>query len=713
MAIVLSGLQNRVKNSAAYAEELGIMLIANGEELPYVLTANGEQIRAGINEPATPTAADGGAGTLTNAQWVCYQVVYVSENTFPSIAPVIYSNPSERITFQIGVTGGVFGGTRQIDVDILAVDNSFVTHAYLYRTTLQASQVLAETAADAGLMYYIGKVANTLTGTITVTDNTLNNSANDVIELTNFVSPQFRFVIWDGSYFWGFANHPFSAEAIWDVDGTFSLVNTDVDKFYGGRDNQFITFSGITSGGIDGRGTYLFEQTGDYTGKVIDEDGNDLTLPTSDTGNIVIVGPTANLYRSAYRNPFSWGYLASIGGVYVPTLWELKVSGNLGTAIAVVPDQQLLKLDMEFPALCVTFSLQTSGTDVFNNTRRQVSRLYSVTSHFSQFVAVSKGKQLLWGMDYKNLAIVECDGFTQIPVSGPISIILRQLSTNRGLHLFTHGIYDPQTEINAIWLSSVDADDGTTPSQYNLCVYQHAPTGFWGVIADLGITASGSVEDLVTSKRNILVGTENGFLGKAFDESTYGNWLPTNSIYQGYINAATANTITRSDGQDDFDPLANGLVGNYVLCCDPNGYNIQIRKITAATFNTLTIETNFDVIPTITEDPGLVDGQWQFFIGLIELRVLKYFDAGEPTQDKAPREYWGTLKSAQFATVEFYPEHAETPTSSLVLEQDGGGTLDAWFKKLNFPSKKQKTFGLALTEKSYEPTEFFNFTLKS
>jgi hypothetical protein len=31
MSILITGLQNRVKNSAAYAEELGLMLIANGE----------------------------------------------------------------------------------------------------------------------------------------------------------------------------------------------------------------------------------------------------------------------------------------------------------------------------------------------------------------------------------------------------------------------------------------------------------------------------------------------------------------------------------------------------------------------------------------------------------------------------------------------------------------------------------------------------------
>lgn len=702
MSVIITGLQNRVKNSSAYAEELGFMLVANGEELPYVLTAIGEKIRAGINPPEDiPAVADDGSGNLTNGKFVVYKVVYASENSFPSVGPVIYSNPSPNsATYEI--TGS---GNRQLEISAPAIDNTFVTHLYFYRTELQNTAIAAEIAADAGLMYFVGKVANT-TGTLSIEDNTVAISGADPIQLINFVSPQFRFVVWDGQYFWGFANHPFTAQGSWDTDGSFSLTDTSVDKFFGGRDDQYLTFEGVTTGGIDGRGTFLFKQTGDFTGQAVDEAGADMALPSTAAGTIVITADTAILYRSGFRNPFQWGYLQSIGGIFTPVIWELKVSGSLGTAIAIVPNQQLLKLDMEFPALCVTYSLQTAATDIFSQTKRQVSKLYSVTSHFSQFVAVSNKQQVLWGMDFKNLAIVQSDGYTQTPISGPISILLRQLSQVRSLHLMSHGIYDPTTEINALWLPSQNTD----LFAFNLCVYQHAPTGFWGIFADFGILSSGSIENPNTSRRSILVGTQNGFLGKAFDESTYGNWLPTNSPYQGYICAATINSITRSDGQDDFDTTEQVLIGNYCIVVGPDGMNVQLMKIAAVQFNQIIFENNFSIIPTTTDDPGLVDGQWQFFIGLIELSVLKYYDEQEPALDKAVREFWATLSNAEQPRVDFFPEHAEVATKSVELMQDTD--LDAWKNKLEFPTKKNKTYGLRMVERSYLATKFFNLTLK-
>lgn len=706
MSILISGLQNRVKNSAAFAEELGLMLIANGEEIPYLLSPQGEKIPAGfVPSTITPTVADNSSGNLTNGDYAVYAVVYVSENTFSLVAAKLYSNPS-ALSAIYHITGS---GDRKVTITFHGINDPYITHVYVYRTALQTTSNLAQTAADAGLLNFIGKVANANTS-LTLDDNTLSVIGNDPIQYTNFIAPQFRFVVWDGQYFWGFANHPFNAQASWATDGTLVLQNPSIDKFFGGRDNQFITFDGVTTGGIDNRGTYLFKQTGDYTGKVILEDGSDATLPSATIGNIVIVGQTANLYRSAYRNPFSWGYLQNVAGTFIPSLWQLKVSGSLGTAIAIIPDQQLLKVDMEFPALCLTFALQTSGTDVFQNSRRQVSRLYSVTSHFSQFFAISGGRQVLWGMDYKNLAIVQCDGYTQVPISGPISILLRKLSKNRSLHLLSHGIYDPVTEINAIWLSSSTVDEAGSIANFDICVYQHAPTGFWGVFSDYGILSSAAIEDPNTSARSTLVGTENGFLGKAFDTNTYGNWLPSDSIYNGFICNATANSITRSDGQDDFNPLDAGLIGNYCIIVDDQGLNAQVVKITGVTFNTLTFAQTLSPIPLTTDDPGLVSSQWKFFIGLIELRMLKYFNDGEPALDKSPEEYWGTLVDAENPIIEFYPEHAQTPTASILLRQDNN--LDSWFEKLKFPNKKGKSYGLALVERSYNPTKFFDFTLK-
>lgn len=706
MPILISGLQNRVKNSAAYAEELGLMLIANGEEMPYLLTAQGERIPAGLTVPTdTPTVADTTTGNLPNGDYVVYKVVYVAESSFPLIAQVVYSNPGPQSAVY-HITGT---GNRKVTVSFSASTNSLITHVYLFRTDPQTTSDLAQTAADAGDMNFVAKVANT-TGTLTIQDNTASVIGNELIQLINFTVPQFRFVVWDGSYYWGFANHPFYANATWETDGAITLNDPSTDKFWGGRDNQYITFDSVHSGGIDNRGTYLFKQTGDYTGKVVLSDGSDTTLPSSVSGNIVITGDTATLYRSGYRNPFQWGYLQSIGGIYVPSLWLLKISGSLGTAIAIIPDQQLLKLDMEFPALCLTFSLQSSSTDVFQQTRRQVSRLHSVTSHFSQFAAIADGRQVLWGMDYKNLAIVQSDGYTQVPISGPISILLRQLSRDRNLHLICHGIYDPTTECNCIWLSSNKTESNPLPFKFDICIYQHAPTGYWGMFSDYGILASAPIEDPITSERSILVGTENGFLGKAFDETTYGNFLPTNSLLSGSIWKATSTTITRAEGQDDFSPTDAGLVGNYCVIVDPQGLNPQVVKITATTNDTLTFGTPLQPIPFSSVDSGLVEPQWKFFIGLIELRMLKYFNDSSPALDKAPREYWSTLEDANNPQIEFYSEHETVPQMAAFLKQDS--TLDSWFTKLDFPTGKKHSYGLALVERSYSPTKFFDFTLK-
>lgn len=707
MPTIITGLQNRVKNSAAYAQELGLMLISNGEEPPYLLTPQGEQVEAGIPAPTViPTVADGGSGNITNGDYVVYAYTYASENTFPLVAASIQSNESPLST-AYHVTGS---GNRQLTVTATGTDDALVTHIYLFRTEPQTTAQLATTAAQAGLLNFVAKVANPgALATANITDNNLTVLGNEAIDMTSFVAPQFRFCVWDGSFFWGFGNQPFNAQATWAMDGSFSLTNPQ-DKFYkGGRNGQFITFDGVISGGIDNRGTFLFKQTSASTGQATLSDGSNATLPTASTGTVVIVGPTANLYRSAYRNPFQWGYLQNVGGLYIPALWDLKVAGSQGTAIAIIPDQQLLKLDMEFPALCVTFVLQSASTDVFRNTQRQVSRLYSVTSHFSQFFALSEGRQVLWGMDWKNLAIIQCDGFIQTPVSQPVSIILRQLTKNRSLQLVSHGLYDPQTEINCMWLSSAMVDEGLVPTNFDICVYQHAPTQYWGILLDYGISASAAVEDAISSKRQTLVGTEGGFLGTAFDTNTFGNWLPSNSLTNGFICNATSNSITRSEGQDDFTSGDAGLIGNYCLIVDPNGISTQLVQITGATLNTLTFSQTLHPMPEPSSDQGLIPGQWQFFIGLNELRVLKYFDGGEPSKDKNPIELWATLVDANCPRIEYFPAHEQTATQSLGLKPNT--TNDSWFQKMKFPTAKEKTFGLSIVERSYNGTIYYNFTL--
>lgn len=694
MPITISGLQNRVKNSYAVAEELGIALIANGEEMPYILTPTGEKTEAGIKGPTVkPTIAITAPGNLTDTKWVIYVYVYTMNDVFRLVAANIRSNPSPKSDI-LQITGG----NKQVTVSgFIASTNPLVNKIDIYRTSLSVDSASAQLKADAGDMYYMGTVANSAVSSFI--DNVAANEGFSPVQLFNYISPQFRFTVFDGVYFWGFANHPMRVTTGWDTGGGIYLLTTTNEKFYSGRDNQYISFSGVTTGGIDGKGVFRFKWTGNLTGQTVDNNGVNLPILQSGEGSTVISGETSTLYRSAKLNPFSWGHVKNIGGIYVPQLWQLKVGGGVGTALAVVSNQDLLKLDLEFPTLSLTYNLGAASTDQLEQTKRIVSRIYSVTSHFSQFPAVSNGRNVLWGIDYKNLAVIEFDGVNQVPISGPISTLLRNLSSQRGLHLLSHGVQDSVSEINAIWVTT------NNPGQFKIdyCIYHHWPSGFWGIIRDYDVLCSASIENINTSERNTLVGTESGFLGQAFDKTTYGNWLPSSGLYSGTIASATPLTITRS-GVIDFAPTLDGVIGNYLIVTSADGLTSQVRPITNATVSTLTVTEPFNPTPS---------SGWKFYIGLIEVKMLKYFNDGNPIKDKKPVEVWAGLENANSANaplIQFFPEHSKTPTLSIELKQDKN--LDAWFIKKGLPTEYGKTFGLALVDRSYTQLKFFNITRK-
>lgn len=695
--ITVTGLQNRTKNCFAVSEELGLVLISNGEEVPYIMTPFGQVLTAGIPAPTTlPVASDGGAGSITDAKWVVYAYAYAMDNAFPLIASSIVGQPILSAPYQI--TGG---GPRSVNITFIESTNAQINAIHIYRTALADSSDEAQLLADAGEMYLIATLDND-TDLSPYLDDALAVEGGTLIELQNFTVPQFRFCVFDGDYFWGFGNYPLSGDGDWTTDGQVIFSGfTTTDKFYSGRNGQYITFQDVTSGGIDGKGTFIFKYVSETSGQTIDENGDDLAIGTSGSGRFTIQGESATLYRSAYRNPFSWGYLQNVGGIYVPSIWQLKVGGGFGSAIAVVPNQNLLKLDMEFPTLCITFNLAAAANDQFESTKQVLSRIYSITSHFSQFPAISNGQTVLWGMDYKNFAVVESNGLSQLPISGPISTLLRQLTTNRYNHRLSHGVQDSRAELNAIWLTTNDPD---STFLIDYCIYYHWPTGFWGVVRDYSVLCSASIESLDTGERLTFVGTQEGYVGRAFDPTTFGNWLPNEGIYSGIISAATSLTITRTASEGDFSPSVDGYVGNYIIVVSPDGLQSEIRIIESLDESTITVDTDF----TLSVSSG-----WKFFIGLIEVNLLKYFDNGTPSEDKIPIEYWATLNEVDSNNppyIQYLPEHSSVPTVSIPLKQDDDN--DIWFTKKGFPTNLGKSFGLKLVDRSYSEFKFYNFTLK-
>lgn len=699
------GLQIKEKDSYAYSHELGLILRSNGEEPVSIITPGNTIIPAGWSAPTVaPTYANHASTTgLTPNKYVVYKYVYAATGFLGilggnairgGIAP--RSNPSPQLATQIDASGHAKVITVQKAV------NEAITEIWLFRTAEATTAVEAQLFADAGSLYYVGyALSNGVAGQMNITDSAAVISGNPLIELDNFAAPQFRFCVFDGTYFWGFGNQPYRLTATWDTAGV--ITTTPPVYIWSGREGQVVTFEGITTGGFDGAGSFRYHWLTNTTGYAYVTDSTvPATLAVGDTGLISINDHPNTLYRSKAKNPFAWGHLANIVGVYVPELWQLEIgSGGIGTAIAIVPDQPLLKVDLEFPAACEVFNLQAAATDQFANTQKSLSRVYSASCHFSQFHAVAQGTNVLWALDFKNYAILQSDGNTQQPVASPLNLLLRSLTRSRNKQLLAHGIYDSRTECNCIWVATRD-----TIFNSDICIYQHWPSGFWGVVSDYDILCSTIFEDIDTGQRKIYVGTETGFVAEAFVEDRYNNYLPTTGLQSGTIGSATSASIIKSDVAN-FNVADIGIIGNYVIVTNPDGISAQISIITGVTATTLTLDSTFPLSPV-----PVTGENWKFYIGMIECEVMKYFNFNLPSADKYLPEVWATMENCDIANLpsaRWYAERSITPEKALAFTRDK--STDAYSVKKGAPTGNNKTIGIGIIDRSYGAFQISDITL--
>lgn len=726
LTTIITNPQQRVKDSYAASPTVGLVVRANGEENVSIIDQNGNVYQAGFPAPAsapTATVSTASGSALPAGQFCAYLYVYASSQ-FPFVenANAINgklwprSNPSPAVTVTLNATlasqvNGTVMGTTQPGIDTI----------WLFRSTFFATLQEAQAAGAGGQVFFNQQLVNPGTATaVAFNDNTLADGTDEVEE-DNYVSAQFQFCIYYDPYWWGFGNLPFSAPVSWaNTGGGGSTVVTltsglPADKWFTGRNGQNITLTGVTTGGIDGKGTYLFLWLSNTTCAITLDGVTPATIAPSN-GTVNIQGPATTLYRSKPRNPFAWGYTQTIGQVNVPQQYAFKVGGGLGTAIAVVPNFALLKLDTEFPAQCFTLNLRAAGTSAFEPSLRIISDVYSVSAHFSQFAAVTpQGYSVLWGWDCKNFCIVQCDGITQIPVSLPIPKTLRGLSTNRTQQLLAHGLYDPQSELNCIW---VPTNYGI--SLVDLLIYQHAPTGFWGFVYENDVLCSAALQDTTTNQVKTFVGTQSGLMGQAFVPNAFANWLPQNGVYTGVIGTATANSITLPTSTlNFFNTTDNGILGNWVLVTDASNGTEQYARISAVTNMTITFDwiRSFTGGGTTAFNPVPSTGGF-FYIGLIECRLFKLFDLGAPSTDKSLTELWLSQQNVDPTTcgtlVRFYREYESTYSQfATVQNQFADGTnSDVWFNETDIPSELLKVFGIEVINRGYQQWRFINMVLK-
>jgi hypothetical protein len=679
------------------------------------------------------------ARPVQNLQWVAYRYVYAATQRYPlvendisiggSLAP--RGMPSPVATVQVYDKNYTVQLTNLLAPPLGRPD---LDQVWIFRTAIFRTQQEAQENGEAGNLYFVAAVDVAAGGpAVTYTDeNPLEGT--DVIEIDNFGIPTFRYVIYADPYWWGWGNMPLSVDGVWQTDGTIEI--TDGTKWFKGRNNQYVRLENVETGGIGDNGLWLFKWLSPTTAQLVDNDGNDSTVPTAATGKIVIQGPPTTLYRSKPRNPFSWGFTEYLAdGSRVPQTYAFKIGGGLGTAIAQVPTVPYLLLSTEYPAGAFTLDLRAAGSTQFERTLRPISNFYSITSHFSQFTAtrayapgneaqLRQEKIVLWGWDAKNFAIVECDGLSLNIVSEPVSKTLRLLTQDRSRQLLAHGAYDARNRMNCMWLPSRDSQ-----SQVDLLVMQHAPTNQWFVHNDHDVLCSAQFQDGDTNLSKIYIGTETGLMGEAFADGFYANWVSSGRSL-GTCTVATANSITRDDGVQ-FYLDRDGYVGNWCLITDVNGENEQWGRISALDEWTLT----FDMIRQAdgtwgTEfNPPIAEGSI-FYVGLIECKMRKYFHFGAPAEDKKLSEIWLTMADVTYTPMaghvgstflRYFRERKAKPFAPKQdnltgvrlhrVSMDDDETTSVWFTQ-EPPTERIKAFGIEIIDRSFKQWRMYDWTLK-
>jgi hypothetical protein len=764
--VVLGSPQGLVKDCYAAAPKIDLTVRANGEELVKVMDSLGNFYFAGLEAPtaaaAVATSTPTGLFPNTDANYWTYRYVYVAKTAYPLVenavtgggSPAPRSNPSPASTIQVTVAGNAASAGKRV-LTIPTSSRGDISHIWIYRTDVFLTSAEASDNSAAGNLSWIGEISNPSgVATVDFSDSyTVLYGADEQIENDNFVCPGFRNVIFVDPYFWGFGNDARQLNVSLTSTGVITAVS---EQWYSGRNAQTITFAGITTGGYDNKGSYYFKLLTSTTAQVYGDLALSLPVGLPATGTTVgyFRGFSTTLYRSKPRNPFSWGDSTQVGDLLIPAPFAFSVGGGTGTAIAAIPNQNLLKLDTEGPNRCYTLNLKNAGTPNFEASLRIIADNYSVSTQFTQFSAtLTNGQNVLWGIDTKSFAIVQCDGTEQRPISDMVYRTLRTMSLDADDRTFFHGFYNPRLELNCVLIKT----QGSDTNNINVLVYHHAPTNYWGTIIVYDILCSATILDPFDGQQKIIVGTSTGYLGEMFAKDKFYNWFvpdlfQSNNSGTGLCDTNTNLNQVTSAGGIIFNYLSTlpstfsaipGVIGNWmtVIIGDAitpglfHRYFCRINSIinsgTTVTFNYV---LGFDVEGNLgpTDFPGIQFESATWYIGLIEIEVGRTHNAQIPFDYKKIQEFWSIWKypdttnigPSAYPTLEwinnFIPDQPsgsrEQTLSAYAIGQSTvlTPTSQAFTFSLQagIPISNSKSFAFILRERSFAASQLISYEIR-
>lgn len=678
MPIVISeNGQTRARNSYDSSAQARLSLRVNGEDSAVVITNSGQIVPAGFPAPTVTPVATLGAGGNVPEGYLVWRYVYASSNypfvenavtgggeQWPRSSPSPESNTLHVTPASIVTITGVY--TTRSDVDFV----------WMYRTSVQTTAELADEQADAGRFFYVGRIANQRAGgTFTYTDNS-DTDTSEPLELDNYECPLFRQTKFDGLQWWGWGNRTLTVVVQLNDTATITTgIAPNGGSWGDGRNGppSSIAFLGITTGGYDGRGNFYFQALTPTTGNVFNSAAMSSPVVLSFTGltTAYLSAPATTLYKSKQLNPFSWGitettFIPNTSPQQtrsVPSLFAEQIGGGVGTAISLIPNERILKLDTEAPERSYALDLNAANSSDFIGTLRTLDDANSVSSQFSQFpLRNAQGQSFGTGINAKALQIVEGDAQSQIPIGGPVIETLRQMVRSDEIPTFYHGVYDRNTELNCWWVKTLDGDE-----RIDTLLYQHAPTGTWGKRYMPGVNASWTVFDPVTEKYYSFVGDEDGLIGVAFDTDRYEDIVRLDTIAGQFTLSGVNNTLTVTSyatlvtatwGADGFTvtiitSTPHGLsLGDVIQFCDrggnepvsdylPGAYSIfnptSLSFQVLAPFQTAGTQPLIEasVMPPISYVPGVISlaGVGMFYFVLPSLIFPNHFTPTTATFD--------------------------------------------------------------------------------
>lgn len=705
MITLSSNVQSERRDCIVFCPDLLIGIRANGEETTALLDLAGNKYPAGIPAPETvPTLALGAAAANRLIDgYYAYGYVYAAKNRYPlldagrahagSIAP--RSNPSPLDIIQ------VTGGPRRVVVTVFGSERLDIDQIILYRTNVWATLEQAELARDAGQLFAIALLDNTLPNQNYNDDNPL-VSNTEILEFDNHMAPTVQYLAYEAPFMYAIGNDPLIKFVNW-AGNTISL--DDEGKWFEGRNGQLCTVTGITSGGIDGRGTFLFK-AGDAAGNNINNsavltiDGTtpEVLSPSTGSGYIRIAGPATTLFRSKPFNPLSWGETVFQGTQRFAQLFARRISGGRATGIAIVPGGEYLKIDVKDPSKCYVFSLRAAGTPAFEASRRVISEI-SISFFFSQFVATSQdGRKVLWGWDADNHAIVECDGTSQRAVSSPILNLLRDMQTETTRAQYVQGICNEELEYNIIfmpWGEDIHAND--------LAIFQHYPSGKWSTALVGDLLSICVIRDPLTNLLRHLAGRDSGILVEHQREDLFINSF--SGIYDIISFVDADGTIIANTG------LTPEFAGRWCVWYSNEDHRIKFGQLITINIDSVTGDSilNFDKVHTTNDgsqiytDTVSLNGEAKLMIGQIPTLIEKILELGTPSVLKEVQSISisGLLTSVDLGAganygvarlyvytpdmtqVERYPQHELDPHFDTVTSNQGNYVFEKIAAKMH------------------------------